>query len=305
MSEQFVRMPVAVIDHSDLDAHELLVYIALLRFRDHKTGVCFPGHATLADLARLSVASVQRAISRLEKKGIVKVERVKAVGSKTNEPNRYTVGLLSGDPRDYFGRSAMGKRVPKRKLSPATRERMSDAVRQKGGGSELQGEGSESLPSAGLRSSGDSELMGNDSELLQVMAPSHSNKLQLNKLHEQAITPAFRESVPVHFSSSDYEPATDGQIVYLKDLVTMLMYEHGGGLPDELLLARWRKLSRVEAHEQIQAYRRELGDPGEREYPESGSLEHEGLSDAGKEFADSGGRPDSVSWPWLDKEIGA
>ena len=108
---QFVKVPHAVIDHADLTAHELLVYLVLHRYRNPNTGKCFPGMQTIADASRISLNTARKTIKALEGKGIISVERVKAVGSKTNDSNKYTVGILPEDPFAYIGHSAKGQRV--------------------------------------------------------------------------------------------------------------------------------------------------------------------------------------------------
>lgn len=275
MSEPFVKLPHAVIDHADLDAHELLVYIVLLRFRNPKTGKCYPGLQTIADAARMSRRTAIRTITKLEVRGLIKVDRVKVVGSSKNESNTYTVGNLPEDPLKYIGHSAKGTRVPKRP----------------------KGSDSESLGDAVERNSSDSQSLGSDSQSLGVVTPSHPKKNQLKKNNEEDITPTFEESgyANVSFESSDNESATEKQVMYLKDLVIQVGYEDGiQMLPTEEHLVRWRKLTKHEADDLINKYVKQLGRPQERYYPEYGDPEYEALSPAGKEFADTGGMPDSV-----------
>ncbi|EPD83316.1 hypothetical protein HMPREF1529_02692 [Microbacterium sp. oral taxon 186 str. F0373] len=68
-TDGFVRSPNWLIDDSNLTLHELVVYTVLLRFRDPKTGRCFPGMTTIADRARISRKSVERAIPALDVPG--------------------------------------------------------------------------------------------------------------------------------------------------------------------------------------------------------------------------------------------
>lgn len=273
--EKFVKLPHAVIDHADLDLHELMVYIVLLRFRDPKTGECFPSMPTIADAARMSRKTASRTVAKLEDRGIIKVERVKAVGSKTNKSNKYKVGVLSENPLKYAGKSAKGQRIPRRSLS----------------------RDSESLPSDRKSSSRDSESIGRDSESLGVGTPSLTKKNHMKKNHEEDITPAFTESrfENVSFDPSEELFATEEQVLYLKDLVIHQGYESGHQtIPDEEHLARWRKMTRREAHDLIREYLKSLGRPDEIYYPEYGTPEYEALSPAGQDFAESAGMPDSV-----------
>lgn len=275
MSEQFVKLPHAVIDHADLDAHELLVYIVLLRFRNPKTGTCFPGLQTIADAARMSRKTASRTVGKLEERGIIKVERVKTVGSKTNKSNKYAVGVLPEDPMKYLGHSAKGQRVPRRVLS----------------------KDSESLPSEGDSSSRDSESLRRDSESLRVGTPSLTKKIKMKKSNEEELTHAFGESTlkSVSFDVPGDDPATEKQVAYLRDLAIHTSYDTGyHTIPNEQHLDRWRKMTRSDAHTLIRTYLRDLGRPDDIYYPDWGTPEYEALSPAGKAFAETAGDPASV-----------
>ena len=289
--DPFVKLPHAVIDHADLDLHELMVYIVLLRFRDPKTGECFPGMSTIADTARMSVNTARKTINRLEVRGLIQVERVKAVGSKTNKSNKYTVGVLSENPLKYAGRSAKGQRVPRRELSEESRARLSAAAYKRGNASEAVHTEVETQGSA-------SEVVGSASEVVGVVPPRHTKKNHMKKNHEKDLTPAFKESRSIEnvsFAALDNDPATEKQVMYLKDLVIHQGYESGHQMiPDEEHLSRWRKMTRREAHDLIRAYLKSLGRPDEIYYPEYGTPEYEALSPAGQDFAESAGMPDSV-----------
>lgn len=151
-TDGFVRLPNWLIDESDLTLHELAVYIVLLRFRDHRTGKCFPGISSIADRARISTKSVHRAIKGLEDRHMIRVERRSTVTE--NRPNVYTVAFAADTkPADN---SARGKRVPKR-----TRPTTSDPR--------------------------DSESLPTDSQSLPPGTPSPPNKNQKNKNHKQAL----------------------------------------------------------------------------------------------------------------------
>lgn len=289
MSEPFVKLPHAVIDHADLDLYEFAVYIVLLRFRDPKTGKCFPGMATIADAARMSVNTARKTIKRLEERGLIQVERVKAVGSKTNESNTYTVGVLSEDPFKYLGQSAKGLRKPRRPLSDESRARLSAAAKKRGSASEA-------VPVQELNKGSASEVVRSASEEGGVVPQRLTKKNHIKKNHEEHLTHDFTEVAlaNVSFDSLEDELATEKQVQYLKDLATHVNYEAGNGVPNDLHIARWRKLTRTEATDLIHQYLKALGRPDERYYPEYGTPEYEALSEAGKEFADAGGDPESV-----------
>ena len=298
--DPFVKLPHAVIDHADLDLHEFAVYIVLLRFRDPKTGKCWPGMSTIADAARMSVNTARKTIKRLEEREIVKVDRVKAVGSLTNDPNTYTVGLLPEDPMKYIGRSAKGLRKPRRELSDESRVRLSEAARKRGSASEVVLGAEDSSSSASEVGGSASEVVRSASEVGGVVPPRVTKKNHLRrtmKKNHEELTHAFGESTSpeISFNSSDDEPASEAQVTYIKDLAIHLSNEAGYNvIPDDLTIARWRKLTRSEADNLIRNYLKNLGRPDEILYPQYGTPEYAALSPAGKAFADTAGMPDSV-----------
>lgn len=267
----FVKLPNWLIDDADLSLHELAVYIVLLRFRDHKTGTCFPGMSTIADCARISRESVKRTIPKLEARGMIRVTKRKD-GSK-NLPNMYEVATADAKPRFVWESSRRGRRIPKR--APRVSETPPDA------------DGTEGRHS---------ETLGRHSQTPGVGTPSASNKTYVNKIHEQDLTSTRTASgrEMFTFDAVEEDRATDAQVRYLRDLAIHLQYEAGGGVPDDLQLQRWRKLTQSEARQQIKGYQQALGDPLMRIYPEPGTPEYDALTPAGREFADTGGMPDSV-----------
>lgn len=270
-TDGFVRLPNWLIDDADLSLHELAVYIVLLRFRDNKTGKCYPGMTLIADCARISRESVKRTIPKLEARGMIRVTKRKD-GSK-NLSNLYEVAKADETPRFIWETSQRGRRIPKR------------APR-----------GSETPPDADDAEGRHSETLGRHSETPGVGTPSASNKTYENKTHEQAMTSTSTGSghAMFTFDASEDEKATDEQVAYLRDLAIHLQYEAGGGVPDDLQLQRWRNLTRQEATKQIKGYQQALGSPDERLYPEPGTSEYQALTPAGREFAETGGMPDSV-----------
>ncbi|WP_431791541.1 helix-turn-helix domain-containing protein [Microbacterium paraoxydans] len=270
-TDGFVRLPNWLIDDADLSAHELIVYIVLLRFRNQKTGKCYPGMSTIADCARISRRSVMRAIDGLEQRQMIKVERRSTI--KDNKPNIYTVALANEAPDRIWETSARGRRIPKRVTSD-----------------------SESLVEAAIDQTSDSESPASDKTALRPVTPSHPNKTYKNQIQEQAVTPAFAESGSDRFTFDEEQDngATEKQVAYLKDLAIHLNYATGGGIPNELQLQRWRNLTRDEADQRIRGYLKELGRPDDIYYPQAGDPEFFALTDAGKAFAESAGQPDAV-----------
>lgn len=265
----FVRLPNWLIDDSDLTLHELAVYIVLLRFRHHKTGKCHPGMTTIADCARISKRSVIRAIEGLESRQMIQVDRRSTITD--NKPNIYTVAVATETPEQVWLTSARGRRVPKR--APGD---------------------SESLGRDARPEPGDSESLASDKTGPHPVTPSHPNKTYKNKNQGQAVTPASG-SDQFSFGNSEDDGATEQQVAYLKDLAIHLGYETGGGVPNDLQVQRWRKLTRDEADTQIRGYLKALGKPDEILYPQAGDPAFQALSTKGKHFAQSAGDPASVT----------
>lgn len=271
-TDGFVRLPFWFMEHVDLPLHEYVLYIALLRFRNPKTGKCWPGMTTLADVARISVPTVKRTIPKLEARGLVEVKREK-VGNR-NLPNIYTVKVPDKQqPEHVWESSAKGRRIPKR---PRV---------------------SQTPPPEVVAGGGVSQIPPGVSQTLGVVSGGPSKKINVKKINEEAVTPTFSESGYASSFSSDIqgEPlATEKQVAYLKDLAIHIGYETGGGIPNDLQLQRWRKLTRAEADRQIYRYKKALGRPDDLYYPQAGDPEYDALSTAGQEFAESAGDPESV-----------
>lgn len=230
----FTRVPNALIDHADLTAHELLVYIVLLRHADPKSGTCYPGLSTIADEARCSRETVKRIIPKLERRGVISVQRSYNVGTKTNQTNVYTVRKFKEDQREWWADSVKGRRRPKR----------------------AKGRHSETLPAEESAKGRHSETLGRHSETLGVGTPSASKKTQEKKTQEEAMrhTLASAREMNDVIAEEEDDNATDKQVAYLRDLAIIHGHEHGAGIPDDLTTARWRRLTRTEASDLIRNY---------------------------------------------------
>jgi hypothetical protein len=85
----FVMVPSILLRDTTADAlsgNAILTFASLLTFADYDTGEAYPAHESIGERARLSVASVKRALRELTTAGLVTVERQGA-----NKPNRYWV----------------------------------------------------------------------------------------------------------------------------------------------------------------------------------------------------------------------
>jgi hypothetical protein len=85
----FVIMPLWVVDHPDVTPLDVAVYIAIKRHAD-VSGEAYPSRARIAEVAKCSVDSVDRAVKRLMDVGALEKEvRRKANGDPTS--NLYTI----------------------------------------------------------------------------------------------------------------------------------------------------------------------------------------------------------------------
>ncbi|GGH44977.1 helix-turn-helix domain-containing protein [Microbacterium album] len=280
-TDGWIRLPNTVIEHSALNAHELLVYIVLLKHRNPTTGKCWPGLSTIADESRLSRRSVIRAISGLEEHSAIKVTRQRNVGEK-NRPNVYEVAVLSESQGDWWHVSAKGRRKPQRNLSPESRARLANAAR-------TARSDSESLRRAVDSSGSASEALGSDSESPGVVTPRHPNKPNENKTNEET----FRSALPsAHDSVTTFEPATstDKQRAYLHDLHIHLT----GQIPNARSKDTWKTLTKLEAQDLIDRYLRQIPRYDRYEGPEYGTPAYNALTPVGREWADRGFIPDML-----------
>ena len=105
----FSMIPNWVIRESDLTAHELLVYIALLN-RANGQGLAWPSVPRIARESRMSVTTAKRTIRSLEGRGLIKKQlRPRLDGS--NETNVYRVAVFSRTPSPVKPRPP-GQREP-------------------------------------------------------------------------------------------------------------------------------------------------------------------------------------------------
>lgn len=255
----FVQIPNWLIEHSPLSAQELLVYIVLLKYRNHRTGVCHPGFSTIADEARLSRRTVMRVIEQLESLGLISVSR------QPNKRNEYSVALPS---KSWPGHSVKGTRIPRRANPDAS--------------------DSESPVSAATRAGGDSESPGSDSESPLLVTRSHPNKTKITRPMNQTERSPSVEHVREGFSFVDVVTASEKQLTYLWDLSIMV----NGRMPSEDLMAKWARLPIGDAAERIRDYLREIHRHGGYDGPVHGDPVYEELSDIGKEWADRGMVPE-------------
>ncbi|WP_198013072.1 hypothetical protein [Microbacterium sp. oral taxon 186] len=101
----------------------------------------------------------------------------------------------------------------------------------------------------------DSESVGTDSESPPPQTPSRPNKIQKNKIHEQALRHAQEREPDDAFTFEEPALATDKQITLLRDLAIIVTHQ----IPNDMQTARWRKLTRHDAHIQIRGYLRNTG----------------------------------------------
>lgn len=267
-TDGFVRLPNWLIDDSDLTLQELAVYIVLLRFRDHRTGKCYPGMATIADSARVSRETVKRVIPKLEARGMVKVTKRKQ-GTK-NLPNLYEIALASETPEFIWEISQRGRRIPKR----APRHSETPPKRETG-----RGRHSETLP--------------RHSETPGVGTRSASNKTYKNKIHEQALR-RTQESAPANlFTFDEAAKITASQLDYLNDL-HLFLTEHP--VPAQTR-ENWEALDTSEASNLIRTYWKQM-DRGRGGMWESAIDEYHPLyrhlTARGKEWINKGCVPDTL-----------
>jgi len=91
-SAGFVLLPNWVLRDSNLDANELLVYLALFNHID-KDGYAHPGKTRIAKEARMSVATVKRTLPKLAERGLISIQHRPLEHGK-HDSNRYRVATF-------------------------------------------------------------------------------------------------------------------------------------------------------------------------------------------------------------------
>ncbi|MDQ1130675.1 helix-turn-helix domain-containing protein [Microbacterium sp. SORGH_AS_0888] len=267
-TDGFVMLPNWLIDDSDLTLHELAIYIVLLRFRNPQTGKWTVGMTTIADRARVSRETVKRTIPKLEQRGFISVRRAKHEGR--NEVNEYTVAVPSRTaPEDMWARTARGQRIPKRKSRH-----------------------SECLPADAETNSRHSETPGRHSQTPGVGTPSATKKTTLQKINTSDLTSALKSGPEdVSFDLPD-DSATEKQVTLLRDLAICITWH----IPNDEMIARWRKLTKKQASEQIRQYLKNVGMAGNWDGPDEGTPLFDELSQATKDWYFNGAVPAHLEW---------
>ncbi len=81
--EKFTRIANQVLLNLDLTGPDILVYLALSKYADNKTGKCYPSLTTIEAISRLSRMTVVKSLSRLSQEDLVKIDRTRG------QVNRY------------------------------------------------------------------------------------------------------------------------------------------------------------------------------------------------------------------------
>lgn len=87
----FAMVPESLLQNDGLTASEKIVVTALLLHRNQKSGACYPGIARISRLSSLSIRTVKRVISSLEKKGIIERKR-RFTDCGDPDTNSYSMG---------------------------------------------------------------------------------------------------------------------------------------------------------------------------------------------------------------------
>lgn len=69
----YTKIPVDIIDDFNLDAHMLMVLIALLKMKNHDSNLCQGSYHTLIRESRCSKEMVTRTLKKLEKKNYIQI----------------------------------------------------------------------------------------------------------------------------------------------------------------------------------------------------------------------------------------
>ena len=71
----FVLLPYSVLDDLRLSKSDIQVYIALARYADNETRLCYPSMATIAKVSRLRRPTICKSLINLESYGYIIIKR--------------------------------------------------------------------------------------------------------------------------------------------------------------------------------------------------------------------------------------
>lgn len=108
-SAGFVMLPNWVLRDSDLDANELLVYLALFN-RIDKRGYAYPGKTLIAKEARMSIPTVKRTLKKLEARRLIEIHHRQLEHGKNNS-NMYRVATFEREKPVDNSEGASGQSV--------------------------------------------------------------------------------------------------------------------------------------------------------------------------------------------------
>ena len=89
-TSNFKRIPVTFLKDARVTVNDRSVYLALLTFKNTKTGKVSPSVATICKHALLSEKTVRKALKHLVELGYISVQRQYEQGTRGNKTNLYT-----------------------------------------------------------------------------------------------------------------------------------------------------------------------------------------------------------------------
>ena len=90
-TDKFTIIPDAVLLDKRVTKNDLVVYSALLLFKNNKTQKAFPSIATICEISRLSKNPVKTALKHLAELGYIKIERRFNKATNSYSSNVYTL----------------------------------------------------------------------------------------------------------------------------------------------------------------------------------------------------------------------
>lgn len=258
-NDNFVRLPDWLLAEPEhLTVPEFMVYIVLLRYRNHYTGQCFPGFGTISRESRLSRSTVMRTIKALENAGVIHVDR------QRNKANTYTVKL----PHEAFPPSATGTPPSTTHAAPTA-----PSLEFLGGVTETPPSAMVTPPSA--------------TETPRLVSQGHPNQKEITRKRNQTDEPAAtvdESTAPAGFTEIHPPPSiTDAQLDYLKDLYLHITGEPAPG-PQ---LDSWTKLTVAEADDVIASWKKSFEHATDYSGPEPGTDAYDALTATGQAWADA------------------
>lgn len=243
-----MRAPEWLWEPSRLSVMERAIYAALLRFRNHKTGLAYPAVELLGECVGVKRDTVMRALRALNARGLIETRTRRKPGAKRHQANTYVVHLFDVMP-------------PQIKLpDEGDQVDLSDVVNQVDVSDMVGDQVDLSADHVDLSADQVDESDCNPIDRTPTMNPLESGTASAavvsatREAESASATAQAMNSTDTTRTRTAVGMASDAQLRYLADITLMLTWE----APADVDVQRWDLLTSGEAASEIKAGWREV-----------------------------------------------